>query len=170
MVHQYAIIPLRMFCNVQTNVGMVPSFFGQHLGICNEDFTFFFLHINSVWVSDDVFVFIAIQVCKPCKNLHTQLKFASMSIWFIMVLIQIWIWVCKDSLTLRYQSKYQYLIGITMLILTWRFFDSITCVNQCYHAFTHIPNEHWSNGVFVVCLQNLNLHQTIRGLRNPNGK
>ena len=51
------------------------------------------------------------------------------SIWFGLVLTHMITWVCKDTLTLRYSTKYQYLINITISVPTCRFFETIIDVD-----------------------------------------
>ena len=61
---------------VCTNDGLT-SFFLNHLGIYNAQFTFF--ETNRVWIFDSVFVFDFIQVYIPCKNLHTYTNRSSIN-------------------------------------------------------------------------------------------
>ena len=95
---------LVLVCDVNTSVAQVLFLKKKkliyHLGIYNEDFTFFDVH--RLWVFDSIFVSDTIWVYKPSKNNHAQSKIALVSIWFRMVSTQIRTWVYKDSLTLRY--------------------------------------------------------------------
>ena len=70
-------------------------------------------------------------------------KIALLSISFSMILTQIITQVYKDSLTLTYTSNIKYLAGITILITTDRFFNTIIDDDYQHQAFTYIPDQNW---------------------------
>jgi hypothetical membrane protein len=76
---------------VVTNIELVLSFFLYHLGIFNEDFTFF--DTSRVWVFENNFA------------LDILLVYGYTSILFRVALTQIITWVHKNSLTLNYPEN-----------------------------------------------------------------
>jgi hypothetical protein len=110
--------------------------FLNHFVFYNE-FTFF--DTSRVWEFANIFVFNTIWVYMLCKNLHTWQHRPSITMVWNGV-DQIIIQVYNDFYHLDILTKYEYLTGITILIPTGRFFDTIIDVDYWYHAFTYIPN------------------------------
>ena len=82
-----------------------------------------------------------------CFGYHSGLdsmhgKSALVSIWFRMVLTQTITWFTK-ILSPWHHTKYQFLSGITILICTGRFFDTMIGVDYWYDAFTYIADRRW---------------------------
>ena len=61
-------------------------------------------------------------------------------------------------------TKYQYLTGVTILIPMSRFFGTIIVVGYWYHAFTYIPDQHWSGLLLRVRTQTSFHQQTSTNL------
>jgi len=96
------------------------------------------------------------------------------SIWFGLVLSHIITWVCKDSLILRYSTTYQYLTNITILVPTWRFFETIIDVgiihSPIYYSYigkNQMPMLDWYH-TYLYKVNAWNQHtMSIRTLKNP---
>ena len=119
-------------------------FFWYHLGIYNEDFTYF--DTSRLWVFDGILF------PKPLGSIYQEPshlpKMALVSIWFRTVLAQIrtlGIWRFSHP---EIPAKYRYSIGVTILRPMGRFFDTIIGVDYWFHTFTHIPVQHWSWPLF----------------------
>ena len=55
------------------------------------------------------------------------------------------------------QFKYQYLIGVTILIPTGRFFDAIIEVEYLYHTFTYRLDQHYFKPMLGPILSSIDI-------------
>ena len=121
------------FTSVHTSVGLVSCFYDTILGIYNENFPFF-VTIRCLMVLLFSIPFESVYHARtfiPMQN-HSSIN-------------MVWNGIDPNSNSgiqrishLEAPTEYQYLTGITNLIPTGRFFDTISDVGHQFHACTDV--------------------------------
>lgn len=127
--------------------------FGYHSVIHNEDFTF--LDTSSlVWVYVNIFIFDIFGFAYPIRTFIPRQNLSSINM--------AWNDIDENNnFHLDASIKYWYLSGITILIPTYRLFDTIIHVGYWYLAFTtYHTNISMRCGMTTIIPKWINLHRS----------